>query len=105
MVMSVSHAAYTCLATEQCDLAGVDDTDFAKKLTDLYREGLSDKKIAERMQVERINIRLIEFCCNSAQTDDLSCPSENSLLLCDVQGQSHYYVHRPAFLTHLHRNT
>ncbi len=38
-------------------LAGVDDTDFAKKLTDLYREGLSDKKIAERMQVEGIKIR------------------------------------------------
>jgi hypothetical protein len=38
-------------------LAGVDDADFAKKLTDLYREGLSDKKIAERMQVEGIKIR------------------------------------------------
>jgi hypothetical protein len=50
-------------------LAGVDDVDFAKKLTDLYREGLSDKKIAERLQVEGISIRWAQFCRDYAQTD------------------------------------
>lgn len=41
------------------NLAGTDDADFSKKLTDLYWEGLSDKKIAERMQIEGIKIRWI----------------------------------------------
>ena len=49
-------------------LAGVGDADFAKKLTDLYREGLSDKKIAERMQVDGIRLRWVVFCHNYAQT-------------------------------------
>lgn len=34
------------------DVADADDPDFAKKLTDLFREGLGDKDISSRFEAE-----------------------------------------------------